>query len=186
LAISSELIPEPANTFPEPEKADTVKEGNMSELSKKVEYLKGLADGMNMSEDNQEQKLLLRILEVLEAVADEISELQDGQDEVNEYLENMDEDLAALEDIVFEDEDEDEDDDEEEEEEDKDQVEDEDADGDSIVEYECPHCGYKTRFDITDFDFEEDYLCPECQQPFFPEHEDDDEDEDEGGSEAKS
>lgn len=147
----------------------------MSELSKKVEYLKGLADGMNMSEDNQEQKLLLRILEVLEAVADEISDLQDGQDEINEYLENMDEDLAALEDVVFEDEDE--------EDGDGDKDEDEDIDGDSIVEYECPHCGYKTRFDITDFDFEEDYLCPECQQPFFPEHEDEEEDED--GAEEK-
>jgi len=45
------------------------------------------------------------------------------------------------------------------------------------VEFECPHCGFKTRFDITDFDFEEDYLCPECQQPFFPEHEDDDDDD---------
>ena len=147
----------------------------MSELSKRVEYLKGLADGMNMSEDNPEQKLLLRILEVLEAVAEEISELQDNQDEVNEYLENMDEDLAALEDVVFDDEDE----------EDEETAEEEDLEGDSIVEYECPHCGYKTRFDITDFDFEEDYLCPECQQPFFPEHEDEDGGEDEDGTEAK-
>ena len=135
----------------------------MSDLSKKVEYLKGLAEGMNLKEDTQDQKLLLKILEVLEAVAEEIADIQDSQDEMNEYLENMDEDLAALEDVIFEDE----------EGNDDDSDEDEGPEGDSIVEYECPHCGFKTRFDITDFDFEEDYLCPECQQPFFPEHEDD-------------
>ena len=137
----------------------------MSDLSKKVEYLKGLAEGMNLREDTQEQKLLLRMLDVLDAVAAEVDELRENQDEFNEYLENMDEDLAALEDAVFEDEDGEYTD------------EDEDVEGDSVVEFECPHCGFKTRFDITDFDFEEDYLCPECQQPFFPEHEDDDDDD---------
>lgn len=141
----------------------------MSDLSKKVEFLKGLAEGMDLKPDNQERKLLLKILDVLSQAAEEIAQVQDDQDEINEYLENMDEDLSALEDVVFEDEDEDSDDEEFD-------LSD-DQDGDSIVEYECPHCGFKTRFDITDFDFEEDYLCPECQQPFFPEHEDD---EDEG------
>lgn len=142
----------------------------MSDLSKKVEYLKGLADGMNLKDDKQDQRFLLKILEVLESVADEIADLQEVQDEMNEYLENMDEDLSMLEDAVFEDEDQDEDDD--------GQIEDDDLEGDSVVEYECPHCGYKTRFDITDFDFDEDYLCPECQQPFFPEHEEEDGDDD--------
>ena len=142
----------------------------MSDLSKKVEYLKGLADGMNLKDDKQDQRFLLKIVEVLESVADEIADLQEVQDEMNEYLENMDEDLSMLEDAVFEDEDQDEDDD--------GQIEDDDLEGDSVVEYECPHCGYKTRFDITDFDFDEDYLCPECQQPFFPEHEEEDGDDD--------
>lgn len=144
----------------------------MSDLSKKVEYLKGLADGMNLKDDKQDQRFLLKILEVLESVADEIADLQEVQDEMNEYLENMDEDLSILEDAVFEDEDQDEDED------DDSQIEDDDLEGDSVVEYECPHCGYKTRFDITDFDFDEDYLCPECQQPFFPEHEEEDGDDD--------
>jgi len=146
----------------------------MSELSKKVEYLKGLADGMNLREDKQDQKLLLKILEVLEEISLEIEDIQEVQDEMNEYLENMDEDLAELEDAVFEDEDFMVDD-----------LEDyEGLGGDSVVEYECPHCGYKTRFDITDFDFDEDYLCPECEQPFFPDHEEDD-DDDEDDEEPK-
>ena len=56
----------------------------MSDLFKKVEYLKGLADGMNLREDKQDQRFLLKILEVLEEVADEIAELQEGQDEMND------------------------------------------------------------------------------------------------------
>ncbi len=144
----------------------------MSELSKKVEYLKGLADGMNLKEEKQDQKFLLKILDVLEQVAEEIEELQEVTEEMNEYLENMDEDLAQLEDAVFEDEDDFT----------LDNDMDDEVEGDSVVEYECPHCGFKTRFDITDFDFDEDYLCPECQQPFFPEHEEEDLD-DEGDEE---
>lgn len=140
----------------------------MSDLSKKVEYLKGLADGMNLKEEKQDQRFLLKILEVLEEVAEGIDELYEVQDEMNEYLENMDEDLAILEEIVFEDEDGF----------DLDDQDEDDLEGDSVIEYECPHCGSKTRFDITDFDFDEDYLCPQCQQPFFPEQEDEDEDED--------
>ena len=46
------------------------------------------------------------------------------------------------------------------------------------MEYECPHCGYETKFDLADFDFEEDYLCPQCGKPFFPEGEEDIDDDD--------
>ncbi len=150
----------------------------MSELYKKVEFLKGLAEGMNLKEDKPEHKLLLKILETLDAFAEELGEMQLRQDELDEFVDNLDEDLAELEDAVFEDEDLDYDDD-----------DDDtcmgcghrlDQDGEAVVEYECPNCGYQTRFDITDFDFEEDYLCPQCHQPFFPEH-DEDEDEDMNG-----
>ncbi|MDD3109150.1 MAG: hypothetical protein PHP07_02125 [Eubacteriales bacterium] len=153
----------------------------MSELYRKVEFLKGLAEGMSLKEDKPEHKLLLKIVETLAAFAEEVDELQLRQNELDEFVDDLDEDLAELEDVVFEDEDDAYDDD------------DDDEDtcigcgqrsgqaGEAVVEYECPNCGYQTRFDITDFDFEEDYLCPQCHQPFFPEHaEDEDDGEDEG------
>ncbi len=150
----------------------------MSDLTKKVNYLKGLADGMQMSGDTPEQKLLLQMLDVLESMADEIEEMAEAQEDMEEYLDAIEDDLADLEDAVYENEDDDDFDDDEDDEDDEDE-DDEEIGGDSLVEYECPHCGFKTGFDITDFDFEEDYLCPECQQPFFPEHEEED-GEDEG------
>ncbi len=144
----------------------------MSELSKKVEFLKGLAEGMNLKEDKQEHKLMLKMLETLDAFAKELEEMQMQLDDLDEFVDDLDEDVAELEDAVFEDGD----------------LEDEEGchgcgqrweqDGEAVVEYECPNCGYETRFDIADFDFEEDYLCPQCHQPFFPEHEDEDEEED--------
>ena len=157
----------------------------MGDLSKKVHYLKGLADGMELKGNTPEQKLLLQMLEVLDSMAGEIEELTEAQEDMEEYLDGLEEDLSDLEDAVFEDED-------DEDFEDEDEDEDEDGDGeiggDSLVEYECPHCGFKTGFDITDFDFEEDYLCPECQQPFFPEHEEEggEGEEDDNGENAQT
>lgn len=162
----------------------------MSELYKKVEFLKGLAEGMNLKEDKPEHKLLLKILETLDAFAEELGEMKLRQDELDEFVDNLDEDLAELEDAVFEDEDGYFDDEEDEDGEDDDGAcagcgRRPDQDGEAVVEYECPNCGYQTRFDITDFDFEEDYLCPQCHQPFFPEHaEDEDEQEDNGDAQG--
>ena len=66
----------------------------MSELYRKVEFLKGLAEGMSLKEDKAEHKLLLKIVETLEAFAEEVEELQLRQDELDEFLDDLDEDLA--------------------------------------------------------------------------------------------
>jgi hypothetical protein len=145
----------------------------MGHLTDKVAYLKGLAEGMKLSEDTNEHKLMLKMLEALQAFALEIEELREDHDELDEYVESMDEDLSDLEDYVFDD--------------DEDDAfcdgcfdqDDDDDDDDDLVEYECPHCGCETQFDLTTFDFEDDYLCPECQQPFFSEDDDDNSDDDE-------
>lgn len=148
----------------------------MSELNKKVSYLKGLAEGMNLKEDSQDHKLMLKILDVLSAVADEIEVINERQNELDDYLMDLDEDLSQLAEIVYEDEADDEDDECDDEDDECDCCcgcggHDGDIEGDSLVEYECPNCGHVSHFDITDFNFEEDYLCPECNQPMFPEQE---------------
>ncbi len=146
----------------------------MDKLTDKVAYLLGLAEGMQLNPETPEHKLLLKILDVLKDFSYELEELRDRQDDLSEYVDNIDEDLSEVEELLF---------DEEEEGEDDEggcagcahHHHDEALEGE--MEYECPHCGYQTKFDLADFDFEEDYLCPQCNKSFFPEGEDEDEDE---------
>ena len=43
----------------------------MSKMSEKVAYLKGLAEGLGVSADNEQGKLMLAMIDVLEAFAEE-------------------------------------------------------------------------------------------------------------------
>lgn len=147
----------------------------MAKMTDKVAYLKGLADGMKLTADTDEHKFLLKMLETLEAMAEATDELAAQQEELDEYCDNIDDDLSELEEYVYGEDGEDEDGEDEE----------EISAGEDTVEYECPHCGYKTSFDIAEFDFEEDYLCPKCSKPFFPEGDGTDDEQDNDGDGAE-
>ena len=148
----------------------------MSNINDRVAYLRGLAEGMKLTDETNEGKLLLKILEVLSEMADELTALRNDYEELDEYVESIDDDLADMEETLFgEDDDEegcggccschcgDDDDD------------DEDDDDDQLVEYACPHCGNEVTFEIDGFDFEEENLCPACGKPLFPDDEEEDE-----------
>ena len=141
----------------------------MSSINDRVAYLKGLAEGMKLSDETNEGKLLLKMLDVLEDMAEELTALRADHDELDEYVESIDDDLADMEEYLFDDEDEDAyDEDEDDEEEDGDE-------DDQVVVYECPHCGNEVTFEIDGFDFEEENLCPSCGKPLFPTDEEEEE-----------
>ncbi len=71
-------------------------------ISEKVAYLKGLAEGMKISEDTNEGKLITEIIATLGDICDEIDALYDAQIELAEQLDAVDEDLSALEDVIYE------------------------------------------------------------------------------------
>lgn len=73
----------------------------MDFLSNKIAYLKGLAEGLDVSEDTKEGKLFTAMIEVLEEVSNRLEEMTDEQDEVNEYLDLLDEDLSKVETEIF-------------------------------------------------------------------------------------
>ena len=136
----------------------------MSNLSDRVSYLKGLAEGLKLDTEKNEGKLIEKILELLADMTEEMAAMHSDHDELSEYVEAIDNDLSDLEDAVMGDgegEDEDEEDDEEED--------------DGLVEYTCPHCGEEMTFEVDSFDFDEDYLCPNCHKPLFPETPDEEE-----------
>lgn len=129
-------------------------------LSEKTAYLKGLADGMKISSESNEGKLLTEIIKVLEDVSDSVAALEDECDRLNEYVEELDEDLGDVEDYLFDDE---EDDEEDGGYDDDDFDDDEDYD-DDVIEVECPNCGETICVPPT-----VDYahlICPACNEEF--------------------
>jgi DNA repair exonuclease SbcCD ATPase subunit len=120
----------------------------MSFIKERVAYLKGLAEGMQISDATNEGKLLSSIIDVLDDMALAIDDMEEVQEQLGEQVDNMDEDLAEVERILFDCEDEDEDD--------------EDEDG-ILAEVECPHCNEIIELSEDMLEDEADsFECPHC------------------------
>ena len=146
----------------------------MSKLTDRISYLKGMAAGMKLNMDKDANKLLLEMLAAMGEMAEEMETMTEAHNDLNEYVESIDDDLADLEETLFgEDEEHDPDCDCEECMADEDDEADEDELDDDLILYACPHCGNEIEFSASDVDFDEDYLCPECNKPIFPEVEED-------------
>lgn len=143
----------------------------MSKLTDRISYLKGMAAGMKLNMDKDANKLQLEMLNVMGEMAEEMALMAEQHHDLNEYVESIDDDLADLEETLFGDED-DTFGDEEDVEDDEDAEDDEDEE-DDLIAYACPHCGHEIEFHASDVDFDEDYLCPACHKPIFPELDED-------------
>ncbi len=136
----------------------------MSKLTDRISFLKGMAAGMKLNMDKDSNKLMLEMLTVMGEIAEEMAAMTEAHNDLNEYVESIDDDLAELEESLFGEEAMDG--------EDLDGEDDEDEDEfgeDDLIVYACPHCGTEIEFQANDVDFDEDYLCPECNKPIFPE-----------------
>jgi transcription elongation factor Elf1 len=83
-------------------------------VSEKVAYLRGLADGLEISPESKEGKLFEATLDVLEEMAAALSELEENALDLAEEIDVLSDDLADVEKVVFDEDDEDEDYDEDE------------------------------------------------------------------------
>ncbi|MDU7904290.1 MAG: zinc ribbon domain-containing protein, partial [Peptostreptococcaceae bacterium] len=61
----------------------------MKYLYEEVAYLKGLAEGLEISEETKEGKIINKIVDVLESFADAIVELEEEQIELIDYVESI-------------------------------------------------------------------------------------------------
>lgn len=143
----------------------------MSKMGEKVAYLKGLAEGLGINAESDQGRLMLAMIDAMEAFAHESEATEEKVNELSEYVEEIDSDVSDLEEALFSDDDDDDDDDEDSEYDD----DDDDEDGDGLIEYECPHCGTVIFFDEEAFDMEEEHLCPNCHHKVFDEDGGDDE-----------
>jgi DNA-directed RNA polymerase subunit delta len=69
----------------------------MSNLGEKVSYLKGLAEGLKVDASSSEGKLIVQMIDVLSEVTTQLDELQEAYQELNDYVECIDDDLEELE-----------------------------------------------------------------------------------------
>ena len=120
------------------------------DICEKIAYIKGLAEGLSLDESTKEGKILTAIIDLLGDITEEICEIEDGCDELLEQIDAVDEDLASLEDIIYED--------------DEDDCEcdcDCDCEDDEVYEIECPACNDVIYLDA-DMLAEEGMVCPNC------------------------
>ena len=140
-------------------------------ISEKVAYLKGLAEGLNLdTEKSKEGKLISVMIGILEEIGMSIEDLEENTTALGEELDAVSDDLADVEEILYED--------------DEDEDEDEcccgEDDEDDFFEVECPNCQEPLVID-------EDVLeagvieCPNCHSQFAVSDDCDCDDEDDCG-----
>lgn len=120
------------------------------DICEKIAYIKGLAEGLGLDENKKESKILAAIIDLLSDITEEICEIEDGCDELMEQIDAVDEDLASLESIIYDDDD-------------CDCCDDDDCDccDDEVYEIECPACNDVIYLDA-DMLAEEGMTCPNC------------------------
>ena len=132
-------------------------------ISEKSAYLKGLMDGMKLSTETDEGKMIAAIVDLLGDMAKKVSDIEETTIAISDELDEIEEDLDAIEDFIM---DEDYDDFEEE---DEDWDEDEDYeegfdfgdDESTIYEVVCPVCDEIVNFDEETLE-KGSILCPDC------------------------
>ena len=158
----------------------------MSDVINKVSYLKGLAEGMNISDKSDEGKLIAKLIDVLSDAAEEIDALWAKNDELEMRLEELDEEMYAAEmdiDAIYDDIEGDFDYDDDYDgyddgEGDFDEFLDSLDDDDDLFEITCPECGEDVVVDFEMLDEEGNIVCPNCHRDIELEFDMDDEDED--------
>ncbi|MGI6491775.1 MAG: AraC family transcriptional regulator [Peptococcaceae bacterium] len=121
----------------------------MSDLKARVAYLQGLSDGLEIRADSKEGKLLQGIIDVLGDFAETVEGLKQGQENLEDYIESIDEDLYHLEEGYS----------------DGDHCREEDE----YIEVTCPACNEIVCFDaeIVDDDDIIEVTCPNCDAVVF-------------------
>ena len=149
-------------------------------ISEKSAYLKGLMDGLKLDTETNEGKMIAAIVDLLGDVTRRLADVEETTIAISDELDEIEEDLDAIEDYILDEEDdyddEDEDDydfsDDDEEYEEGFDFGDEDS---TIYEVECA-CG-----EIIDFDEETleegSIVCPKCGETLEFSLEDEDEEE---------
>ena len=136
-------------------------------ISEKAAYLKGLMDGLDLDTDKAEGKMIAAMVDLLGDMTKRITDIEETTIAISDELDEIEEDLDAIEDYILDEEDEDYEELEDEEDEDWDGWNEDDEEGfdfgdeDSIIyEVECA-CGERINFDEETLE-QGSMNCPNC------------------------
>ena len=134
-------------------------------ISEKSAYIKGLMDGLNLDTEKAEGKLISALVELMGDVTKKLTDVEETTIAISDELDEIEEDLDAIEDYILDDEDDDYYDDEDDfDDYDEDDFDDEGFDfGDedsTIYEVKCA-CGNVIAFDEETLE-EGSIVCDEC------------------------
>jgi len=120
------------------------------DLKARVAYLQGLSAGMNIETESKEGRILSSVIEVLDDFATTIKEMEDAHEQLENYLESIDEDLFHLEEDVYKD-------------------TEENSEEDEYLEVDCPRCGEVVCFESDVLEDEDtiEVTCPNCDEVVF-------------------
>ena len=124
------------------------------ELKEKVAYIKGMMEGMEFDTATKEGKLLAAVVDVLEEMAKEVTNIDEDVDTLYDEVDAMSEDLEDVENFLF---------DEDGGDEDEDDYDEEYEAG--LYEITCPQCGEVVCVD-EDMLANDDLACPNCGTKF--------------------
>ena len=138
-------------------------------LSEKASYLTGLMDGMKLNTETDENRLLEKVVELLHDMAVSIDDLEDNAIAVSDELDEIEDNLDAIDEYLM-----DEDDDYDED--DYEDYDDDDYDFDDEASYEvtCPKCGEVQQLSEEEL-LKGSVVCPKCGEPLEFEFDEDDE-----------
>ncbi len=120
----------------------------MKSISEKVAYIQGLAEGMKLDTTTDEGRILSQMLDVLADISGKLDDVEDAHQELQNYVEMIDDDMTDIEDYIL----------------DMDGIDDDDDD-DDLYEVICPNCGAEYLTDFESFE-DDDVVCPECGEKF--------------------
>lgn len=120
-------------------------------ITEKVSYIKGLAEGLNLDESGKEGKVLLAIIDALDDIAHQVDEIDMDLSDLADVVGEIDDTIADIEEDFYGDEDDDE-------------CDCGCCDDEDLYEITCPKCNNSITVDF-DVIAAGGILCPNCGEP---------------------
>lgn len=119
----------------------------MSDIRARVAYLQGLAEGLDLDTGTAEGRMLVSMIDVLGDMADEVVSITEAQEDLADYVDEVDHDLGDVEETVFG-------------EDEEAYIADEEMHGVAHLQI-CPECGESTT-DLENVEVVAETVCPSC------------------------